>query len=716
MIRSTVPADSAHEGMPRIFSILWERRMAVILCMIASLAVALVGYVQSPTRYKAETVLAIDVRKLQALPTESVVSPLPQDSPVLRTELDIIGSRSMAERVATKLQMETPSGEPLPRDVRAIGISAASQRGEETQALIDQLMKNVRVMNDGRSNTIYINYTDPDPVYAATVANAFGQGYIDYQIDLQITATRRVSDWLGERLVTLRTKLEDSERSATEFRENSGLVATGGTTLQDQQLTGLNVELTSLRAKLAGAKARLAIATQVKETGDPLGLGDVLSSPAIQPLRAEQARIVRQIEEINKSGATLNSQLPQLMTQLATLKRQIDVEIDQVIDSLRNEISVNERQMDGIQRSVALIQTDMAKTRRAAVQADQLDREAAANRTIYETYLARYKQTIEQDGIATAEARIISKAMPSSRPTDPSPALFGVIGLLLGIGTSVVTALILNFTDRSIRNVAALERTTGLPVIGRIPRQPAADGRAGPVTAGSPAGLFHNAIADLQVHLRVCEPKRNVIAISSSRDNEGKTFVVAALARLVAKAGSKVLVIEANMRSPRLAREFDVQTSSHLAAGIAKSLDLDDVVHHDRATGVDLIVARLSDDLPDMTLGSQRFAALVAEARQSYDFVLIDTPAAMHRLDLMRVALLADAVAFVLRKGTADSTVLEEAIKTLTLAGRHICGIILNGSKRKSFGGRPSRPARPQPRPVPVASRSVSQIPLTNAR
>jgi capsular exopolysaccharide synthesis family protein len=689
MILSQSSTSSNQEAMPRFLSTLWERKKVILFCTVTGLGLAAVGYVNAPVRYKAEVILALDVRKLQALPTESVISPLPQESPVLRTELDIISSRSMAERVLAALKKPDASSASLKQDrpypnpsIVAPALTPA-ERDAQTKKMVDDLMSNVRVANDGRSYTIYISYYDSDAAHAAEVANAFGEAYIDYQIDLQTSATRRVSEWLGERLVSLRTKLEESERQATEFREQAGLVETGGVTLQAQQISGLNAELIALRAKLAGSEARLSTALEAKNSSDGLGLSEVLSSPSIQLLRAEEARVKRAIAEIDQSGARMNSQLPQLTSQLNSLKGQIATEISQIVDSLRNEIDVNHRQQSGIQTSLNEVQTAMSKTSQAIVQSGQLDREANANRTIYESYLARYKQTIEQDGIATAEARIISRAMPSRRPTSPNAQLWGLAALIAGLSVGVVIALVLHVTDKSVRSIKALEAKTGLNVIGRIPRISRKEAISAPGLLSSGAPDFTSAIADLQAYLRLSAEDARVIAFTSSSDREGKTFVLANLARSLTATGVRTIVIDGNLRNPALFKEFSAQPAPHLTRIMAQEISVDDAIQHDKASSVDLIVAQQGDQPPEYILGNRRFSALIDEMRQRYDLVLIDAPSAANGLDLLRIASFSDTIALVVRKEMTNTEEIQLSIRKLQLAGRNISGIVMNGVPRQ---------------------------------
>ena len=232
MIVSGSPGVSEELAVSRAVSLVLQRKWLILSFLAAGIFSSTVGYLDQPSRYFAEAVLALDVRKFQALPTESVVSPLPQESPALRTEIDIISSRSMGEKVLAQLQkasVDVAKGLGLTGETGA-GSAAATTAEPRSHAtiddriLVDQLLSGVRVANDGRSYTIYISFSGANPEFPAIVANAYAEAYIDYQVDMQTTATRHVSDWLGTRLVSLRSELERSEHAATEFREKSGIV------------------------------------------------------------------------------------------------------------------------------------------------------------------------------------------------------------------------------------------------------------------------------------------------------------------------------------------------------------------------------------------------------------------------------------------------------------------------------------------------------------
>lgn len=695
MIWSETPPAPEEFAIPRVLSAVVEHRRAILACLVAGVAAAGVGYYNQPAHYSAEAVLALDARKFQALPTESVVSSLPQESPVLRTEVDIIGSRSMAERVLARLQaakVDVAAGLGLTaQDGAAQAASGRSARAsEDRRVLIDHLLSGVSVMNDGRSFTIYVAFDGLEPVFTAAVANAYAEAYIDYQVDLQTTVTRRVSDWLGTRLVSLRSELERSEKAATSFREKSGIVKSNGTTLLSQQVAGLNAELARLRAQLAGSVARLDTALDVSEGHSGLSLAEVLNSPAIQQLRTEEARLKRALAAISESGAVKNPQIPDLTSQLETIQAQIDIEVSQIVDSLRNEIEVSRRQQAGLEASLKQLQSEMSDANGAIVQADQLDREASANRTIYESYLTRYKQTIEQDGIAMAEARIISRAMPSSTPASPKAVTWLLAGIAFGLAGGALATFLLELRAGLRRRPDPQESRVGVPVFGAIPEL-ALQQRAGVADLIRHAATpFSRAVADVQGRLRLIVRPGTVpvIAVTSAGTDEGKTFVAACLARSLAATGLRTVVVDADLSAPGLAEAFGVRPLATLDAVTAgEGVPLEDLLRRDAASDVDVVPAMAVDVPAEHILGHEGFARLLRALRQSHDAVVIDAPAVSGGAGALLISALADATVLVAPE-SADPAATLRAVRAFRAAGVGIDGLVVNHASRATLARR----------------------------
>jgi uncharacterized protein involved in exopolysaccharide biosynthesis/Mrp family chromosome partitioning ATPase len=675
-------------------AMLRRRRYTIAIPLAAGLVAGWVGYQNSSRIYVSEAVLALDVRRVQALPSDAILSPLPQESPVLRTELDVINSRLMASSVVQKLQNQGVSflmeESGRHRFLTSLGLGtdwmsalarapqAAQPDAEEVQRdRIDYLLSRLRVSNDGRSYTIFISFSSADPGFSAAAANAFAAAYLDHQISIQQTAMRRVTDWLGSTLVNLRSGLEASEKAAESFRQGAGLIHTNGATLQEQAVSALRAQLTAVQGDTAATRARLETIRALSSGSEFPAMAETLQSATIQNLRIEQNRLERQLDELKASQATKSKDVPVLTAQLEALDRQIRSEVDRQIESLENEITVMGRKEASLVQALGEAQRQLAAANAAQVTLAQLEREAAANRTIYESFLVRYKQAIEQDGIAAAEARIISAAEPAAAPAKPQFSGWMAFGLGLGAAAAGGGVLLREATDRRWRLRDTLEEGSGVPVLAALPRlswRERRDHAQGRVLRNPE---MVSAYALLRRALRNGTTQTAAVVVTSAGRGEGKTSVTLGIARSAATAGMKVAVVDGDMRAPSVARMLGVRPARFLDELTADRVDPADVVGHDPSSGIDYVAGRPTTKAPEAILNSRAFRALIAKLEASHDLVLIDTPGLASTPDALDILAPTSRVLFVAAANMEPTQSLLSAVARLAACGSLPVGIVL---------------------------------------
>ena len=709
MIESDDKSDRRTRTLKDYFRILRRRKWAVWIPVAAAIGIAAFLYMQAQQRYVAQVVIALDVRRVQVLPADAVVSPLPQDSPVLRTELDVISSRTMAERVANILEHEGygPADivPPVVENFRArierwvgdgwrvvVGEPSPDQSEPQSDAkggptrrdVIDRLLGDVQVSNDGRSYTIFILYTSGNPEFASAAANAFGEAYLSYQSSVQSEATRQASEWLGAKLDDLRQRLEVSEATAERFRRDAGLVESDGTTLATQRINALNLELVQVRSSRADAEARLETAKTLSQTEGGLdNFAQVLGSATIQALRAEQAKVERSLSELQATGTIKSSQLPSLQSQLDSLKQQIAVEVQRILKSLDNELDVARRKETALEAAFEEAEADLSKNSDARVQLNQLEREATADRTIYETYLNRYKQTIEQEGYAVREARMVSQAEPPSMPASPKLVPYAALGLLAGLGFGFGFALLRENLDDRIRSPEELERAIGLPVIDLIPRVGGIKRHTAvsEFVVDQPRSAFSEAVRTLRSTLQLAPATRRaqILMLTSVHAGEGKTSLAVSLARSVARSGVKAIVVDADLRKPAIAAQFGRPAAPPLPGVIGGAQSLEDGIQADPRSSAHFIVPAPFSDSVDCVLGGTTLREALSKLRKRYDLIILDTAPTSTSSDAAQIGGLADAVILVVRWGQTNTEAVATAVRQLAFRGVTVSGVILNG-------------------------------------
>lgn len=686
MIISDVSSGSARQPLVELLETVKRRKFLLIVPVVAGACIGFAGYLTAPVSYVSESVLVLDMRRVQALPNESAITPLPQDSPVLRSELDIISSRMMARKVIDILQSENIV---VPTEFRSRTVlssstrSATQDRGARDadaaareRQRIDLLLSRLRVNNDGRSYTIFISYRASDPVYAAQVANAFVTAYLDHQIDVQQSAARRVSEWLGEKLVTLRSNLEDAERAAEDFRQKSRLAGDPGQiSFQAQRVAALNTEIVAATGAVSLAEARLRTAQSLKTNNEAPALTEVLASPAIQSLRNEQARVERQLDELRSNGAVKSAEIPVLVAEGEALKQQIAAQVEEITKSLANEIQIARQRRTGLEVALKSAEAELDKANQAQVKAVQLDREANASRTVYESYLTRYKQLIEQDGIAVPEAQMISSAEPAMAKASPNLANW----LLLGVGLGAMVSLLgtaLRETFDKIRPAPTASFT--LPGISAPTLLPFSHQLTVPLLVNrglDPTSAFGRAIKSVHDRLRLLTRGRDSLALSvvSLTENEGKTLLITALAQQFASSGVAVAVIDATNRHSRLSEAFGLPANGYGGVSTDRQISGATLIH-DHGSGIDIITP--GEHLQE----GDWLAELISQLRADHKIILVDLPAVVKDKRTVLLSRATDTTLLVVQPGHNDQQANHALIQTMAAMGRKPALAVVNQS------------------------------------
>ncbi len=675
MIISDVSSGNARQPLADLLETIKRRRTLIIAPLLAGVAIGVIGYLMAPLSYVSESVLVLDMRRVQALPNESAITPLPQDSPVLRSELDIISSRMMARKVIDILQADNVnvptafrSGTVLsapPENAKQVREARDVDAAARERQRIDLLLSRLRVNNDGRSYTIFISYRAPDPVYAARVANAFVTAYLDHQIDVQQSAARRVSEWLGEKLVSLRSDLEGAERAAEDFRQKSRLAGDPGQiSFQAQRVAALNTEIVAATGAVSLVEARLRTAESLKTNNEAPALTEVLASPAIQSLRNEQARVERQLDELRSNGALKSAEIPVLTAERDALKQQVTAQVDEIIKSLSNEIKIARQRRSGLEDALTAAEADLAQANQAQVQAVQLDREANASRTVYESYLTRYKQLIEQDGIAVPEAQMISAAEPATAKASPNLANW----LLLGLGLGGLVSLLATVSREAFDKIRPAQTASfilpGIPAATLLPLTPQLTVPMLVNRGLDPASAFGRAIKSVHDRLRFLSRGRDSLslAIISLGDSETKALLITALAQQFAASGVAVAVIDATNQHSRLSQALGLPETGQGTASTGRKLS-GATLNHDHGSGIDIIT-------PGQQVEGEWLSELIAQLRTDHKIILVDLPSVADDKRSVLLSRAADTALLVAQPDRNDQPANHALIQTMAALGR----------------------------------------------
>lgn len=675
---------------------LLRRRIQIIgrLTLLFAALGVLVSLLITP-QYRAEVILLLDQRQPKGADVGSLVAGLPSDNASLRSEMDILTSRAVLDRVIKKHNLlEDPefSAKPAswtkwlnPRkwfDKKETE-AAEEEKAKETTATAKALQEKLSVTNDGRSVSIKLEFESKDPKKAATIANAVADEYLVDQLEAKYEVISRANKWLSERLAALRGQVETTERAVEDFRQKANLIQIDGGTVAVRQIQEINTQLIAARGQTSQAEARLRNAQAMVEAGGIEGATDVLTAPLIQRLREQEAQVRRREAELATRYGERHPNMINARAERQDLTRKIGEEVQKILKSMAGEVDIARAKERQLQSDLSRLEQKAGVELKDSVQLRQLQRDADANRTLYENFLARFKQSSAQQDMQLPDTRIIARADTPAGPAFPKRWLFLVVGALIGAVAGVIGAYLVEYFDRGFRTAPQLEEGTGLPVIGQVPSlKGVSDRPPEDYVVSKPLSAFSEALRTVRtaIHFSNVDNPPKTVMVTSSGPAEGKTTFCLSMARSLATGGNKILLIDADLRRPRVARLLEIAANGKdLSAILTGESKLEDVIRHDPLVAkLDVIPAFGRAPNAQDLLGSKQMGKLVKEVAHQYDLVIIDTPPILAVSDAAMIARVVDTSLFVVKwADTARDTVVQ-ALKQLKTFDCRVAGAILN--------------------------------------
>lgn len=714
----------AHDASPTndtvdllgLFRVLWRRKLLVgSLVLLGTVGAYLYGKNLTP-EYTAKSAVLIEPPKSQIIDVQAMMSGLTPDGATMATQIKLIQSRTFVARVMDDLKLfddpefnaalrpqDGPSlklslSEPFRKLLALVpnewlittGLASEPVTVLESEAprlareaAIDTFLGGIEVSNEGGTYLIGINYTSEDAEKAARIANRLAEVYVDDQLKTKLFATDRASVWLQERLDSLKEEVRASEEAVERYKaQNNLLDSNNGVLLNDQELSDLNRELITAKADLAERQAKLSLVRGLRGRGQALdAIGDVVSSPVIVNLRAQEVQLLREEAELRSLYGERHPKMQQLAVEKANIQGKIGAEVTRITTVLENDVAVAAARAQTIESQLAGLKTRSTTNREAEVRLRELERQAATSRSLYEAFLARFKETREQQEIVEPDSRLVAIASPPSKPSTPGAKLFAAAGLLASGMIATILALLLDRLDRGLRSAREVEAALGLPTLALVPKLDKLKRGQKPYQylMDKPLSAYTEAIRSIYMALKLASVDRapKVVLVTSSLPEEGKTTIAVCLATFAARSHKRVLLIDLDLRHPSVHRELGWSVSHGLVEYLVDDRPLDEAIQHDLETGLHFLPVKAQTTNPTDLLESERLRALIETCRARYDYVIIDSAPLVSVTDSRLAALLADKTVFVIKWGDTVESAAQDGVQTLRDIGIDIAGAVL---------------------------------------
>ena len=681
-------AESAISASIRSSLAALRRYMWMALAIVVgAVALALIVTMLDTPRYSAGASVQINDQSDEVLGADFDTSMAQQSDwdteRFLNTQLDVLRSHALAERVADALDLA--NDERFFSSMEVVPGNAAGSESDKRALAIALLQGNTQIELRRSTRIALIGFTSTDPEMSARIANAFAEEFIQQNLQRRFDSSSYARNFVAEQLDEARTSLEESEDALNDYARQFGMIRTRDAVAPSGQeiQAGSVTSSTLLQYNQAAIRAREErIAAQARwdaiRSTPLLSSQPVLNHPTVQALMTRRAQRESELQSARERYLPNHPAIARLEADLSGVSSQLARTASEVRQSIRADYLAATNAEARLDSQVQQARGATLAEQDQSVRYNVLAREADTARSIYEGLLQRHRELNASAGIASSNIAIIDRAQVPSSPSSPSLPRNLAIGLLLGMAMAVAAVFLRDQLDDVIHTPEDVESKLGLSLLGVVPRSE----RDAPLEdLAEPKSAIAEAYNSMRGALLYSTPKGlpKIIVVTSAQAAEGKSTTSFAMAAGFARIGIAPLLIDADLRRPALHRLAGIKTEKGLTdllvsqgdpADLGVSIEVGDA-------RFDLLPAGPLPPSPSELLSSPRMAQLLEAFAQRYGVVIVDSPPILGLADAPMLAAIGDGTVFVVEAERGRSGSLKAAIRRLRAMEPTILGAVL---------------------------------------
>jgi len=648
-----------------------------------------------------------------------------------KTQLKLLGSRSLAERVAKKMnlgsrqELQSPHfsrgnlfqtarhffsfGWMFPKKKEAPDEKQPIDQPDSYSVLAYAVLGGLKITPLVETRLVEIGYTSPYPALAADIVNTLVEEFINYSVETRYEATQQASEFLSEQIAQLREDLGAKEKELQKYGEEKKLLL-----LNEKEST-----VVSKFAELDTAFTEAQIERVNKEAifRELQGL-DIDSAPQyvnnslIQSLKTSYTQIKSEYEEKSKIFKPSYPEMIKLRARLDSMKAELENEIKKAVDAAESEFRTALKKEASLRHLLESQRIDVVRMNNNAILYNSLKIEVENKRSLLNSLVGKQNETLVSarlGGLRTSNIKIVDKALVPNEPFSPNTRRHLIMALLLGLFGGLGLAFLVEYLDNSVKGPEDVEKITGLPSLGIIPQftlnglkkrygysseygysyGEGASGKEVSMAGVKEIELINHFLPKFSISedyrtvrtsilFSHAEGVPKTITFTSTLPQEGKTATISNTAVAFAQLGERVLMIDGDLRRHRLHRVFKVRNVMGLSSYLTGKASLEDVIQVTSIENIWLIPSGLHPPNPAELLNSERMKELMRLVKENFDIVLIDTPPVLAAIDPVIISSLSDCTVFVVRAGKTGRKLFLQAVEEIRKAKSQIIGVIFN--------------------------------------
>jgi capsular exopolysaccharide synthesis family protein len=706
---------SAEEVQPLLdyWNAIAKRRWLVLSCLLIVFTTVAIGTLKKKPIYEGRAVIEINPEQPNVLNFQGVVQLTTVDIDAYRgTQYEIIQSRSLAEHVVDTLKLYRdpefykghllfglvqldPDKIPKPSDPDPPDRSMNAYRNA-----VANFINNIDVSPMRRSNLVEVSFYSEDPQMAARIANELCNAYIWQNLQVRWDETTKASEWLSGELMKLKAKVEKSEDALEAYaRANSIFFVEEKQNLVNERLKQIQLEYTKAQATRFDKESYYNLV----QAGRVQDLPGFLDNRMIQDMSVALAGLERDYAE---KTATVKPEYPkaialkkQIDAMQATIDRQKRILAQNVVDSYKAALADEKSLQEALDTQKKIVNDIDEKS----IQYNILKRDVDTNKQLQEALMTRQKEAMVSAGVQASNIRIVDAAEVPKGPVKPRVFLNLSLGLVLGLAVGVGLAFLQEYLDNTLKTADEVERLLRLPSLGLLPDCIGNNGHAesekmAMVSQGNNGALAPalqtgrepiEAYRTLRTSILLsANPVPKMLLVTSALPSEGKTTVTVNLGATLASLGSKVVIVDCDMRRPSCHRSTGVQNRPGFVRCLTGHVGLEEaILPVPGVPNLSVIPCGPIPPNPAEVLSSPLTADLLRRLRSEFEYVLLDSPPLLTVSDSRILSTLTDAVVLVTKAYSTPFDLVRRARGLLYNSGARILGVALNSVNAQKQGG-----------------------------
>jgi len=680
-----------------------RRHLGLIVVVVGvSMALGLGFALLQPRMYEGLLTLQVQANPPVYVPSlKDVESPADSDT-YYTTQLGIIRSRAVAQRVARHLNLaqrrtlvEAPGTLDILLRTLTGGESGDAARqstdgddGQLMRAAVHTIQSNLTVFRHQDSELVEVHYAAPDADLAARVANLVGKAFRDVEDSQRVDVSQHVRNWLSQQLDKLRGNLAKSEQKLQQYKQKHGLLDTKNLKeLTGKRISGMSQELLNARSKRMRAEVRY---DQVKQADNLDALVAVLDNPVIQQLKMQQANLQARVKQLGTTYGHKAPKMEEAQAQLDSVTDRLHTEVNNAVASIRKQYQEAKATEQRLEQAQNKMNEGVRNSSGEELQLAKLEREVETNRQLFQAFRSRMKEISVAGTMGATGIRVVDDAVPPNAPFQPSYArILGIAGLL-SLAGGVALAFLMENVRRTFHTPQDMEGQYRLRGLGVMPKvTPGRHASLNRLAVLDPDSEFTAAMGGIRTRLQGGQVSGGpqVVMVTSALQGEGKTTLSSNLASSYAQLQGTLLV-DADLRRASLSSQWQ---GLGLTDFVMAGAELSSCVGRDNLSPGLYVMGKGQTPVNALDFFAlPQFAKALAVLRQRFERIIIDTAPLLNVSDVEMMGHLTDGAIVAVRAGKTPNDAVTESLRRLHAAGIPVLGVTLTQADMKEvarYGG-----------------------------